>query len=164
MKDKHIGILINLLINKLDDEPSQLNLRSHLQEYINEHVEKNLFIIRGLPSSGKTTFAEKICKNVVSADNYFEQDGGYNFDATKLGVAHRYCQDMTEEYMKIGKDIAVTNTFTTEKEMKPYFELADKYGYTVTTVVMESRHGNKNTHNVPVETIEKMRNRFSINL
>ena len=48
--------------------------------------------------------------------------------------------------------------------MKPYFDLAEKYGYTVTTLIVESRHDNKNDHNVPVETVNKMRNRFSIKL
>lgn len=127
-------------------------------------MSKNLFIVRGLPSSGKNTLAEKLCGTVVSADDYFYKTGEYLFDASKLGVAHDHCKRRVETQMVIGTDIAVANTFTTEKEMKPYFELADKYDYTVTTIIMESRHGNKNNHNVPDETVEKMRNRFSIKL
>jgi hypothetical protein len=34
--------------------------------------------------------------------------------------------------------------------------------YTVMTV--ENYHGNKSVHNVPEETMQKMRNRFQINL
>lgn len=127
-------------------------------------IVKDLFLVRGLPSSGKTTFAHKLCAGVVSADDYFEKDGEYNFDASKLGIAHNHCKRRVEQQMIMGTKIAVANTFTTEKEMKPYFKLAEKYGYTVTTVIVESRHGNKNDHRVPDETIEKMRERFSIKL
>jgi hypothetical protein len=59
---------------------------------------------------------------------------------------------------------AVSNTFTQEWEMKPYFDLAKKYGYKVFTVIVENRHGGKNVHNVPDEALEKMRNRFEIKL
>ena len=48
--------------------------------------------------------------------------------------------------------------------MKPYYELAEKYGYAVFSLIVENRHGGKNVHNVPEETLEKMRNRFEIKL
>jgi len=127
-------------------------------------MSKDLILVRGLPSSGKTTLAKKLCAGVVSADDYFEKSGEYLFDASKLGVAHNHCKRRVEQQMIIGTMIAVANTFTTEKEMKPYFKLAEKYGYTVTTVIVESRHGNKNDHNVPSETVDKMRERFSVKL
>ena len=123
---------------------------------------KDLFLVRGLPSSGKTTLAHKLCAGVVSADDYFYKTGEYLFDASKLGVAHDHCKRRVEQQMIFGTDVAVANTSTTAKEMKPYFDLADKYGYTVTTIIVESRHGNKNDHNVPNETVERMRNRFSV--
>jgi len=60
--------------------------------------------------------------------------------------------------------IIVSNTFTQEWEMKPYYELAKQYGYTVFSLVVENRHGGVNEHGVPDETLEKMRNRFEIKL
>lgn len=129
------------------------------------NMSKDLFLVRGLPSSGKTKLAHKLCANVVSADDYFYDDeGNYNFNANELSQAHSLCREMVYNNLVNGNSVAVANTFTTEKEMKPYFELADKYDYTVTTIIVESRHGNKNDHRVPDETIEKMRNRFSIKL
>lgn len=130
-------------------------------------MSKDLFLVRGLPSSGKTTFANKISDIVISADDYFEDsEGNYNFDPNKLGAAHSACKSHVETVMKYSvrdiSNIAVANTFTTNKELKPYITLADKYGYTVTTIILESRHGKKNNHNVPDETIEKMRNRFVV--
>jgi len=125
----------------------------------------DLFIVRGLPSCGKNTFADKICLNVFSADDYFyDEDGNYDWFPEGLGEAHASCKRRTEEHMGYGVDVAVANTFTTMKEMKPYFKLADKYGYTITTVIVESRHGNKNDHAVPDDSINKMRDRFNIQL
>lgn len=128
---------------------------------------KDLFLIRGLPSSGKTTLANKIAAFAYAADDYFyDKEGNYNFKADSLHIAHKRCLNNVEFRMTDAgvKSIAVHNTFTTESEMKPYFELAEKYGYNVTTMIVESRHGNKNGHNVPDEIIDKMKNRFSIKL
>jgi hypothetical protein len=61
-------------------------------------------------------------------------------------------------------EIAVSNTFTQEWEMKDYYELAEKYGYKVVSLIIENRHGNKNIHGVPDDKLEIMRNRFEIKL
>jgi len=60
--------------------------------------------------------------------------------------------------------VVVSNTFTQEWEMEPYFELAKKYGYKVFSIVIENRHGNKNKHGVPEDKVEQMKNRFEIKL
>src|SRR5690606_3684588 len=116
-------------------------------------------------NSGKSTFAKKICFYNLAADDYFtDKDGNYNFDPASLGLAHNWCQNQTEEYMRMGvEDIAVHNTFTTEKEMKPYYDLAAAYGYKVFSIIVEKRHENgDNGHNVPEETLDKMEKRFQI--
>jgi plasmid replication initiation protein len=58
--------------------------------------------------------------------------------------------------------VIVSNTFTQEWEMKGYYELAEKYGYRVFSLIVENRHGGTNVHEVPEESLEKMRNRFEI--
>jgi predicted kinase len=60
--------------------------------------------------------------------------------------------------------IVVSNTFTQEWEMEPYFTLAKEYGYTVFTIVVENRHGGTNVHNVPEDKLEQMKNRFEVKL
>jgi hypothetical protein len=109
--------------------------------------------------------------NVFEADQYFyDENYNYNFDVTKLHAAHMDCQRRVEELMKIsdttqyGSEIVVSNTSTTKKEMEPYLKLAEKYGYKVVSLIVENRHGNTSVHNVPDETMEKMRNRFEIKL
>lgn len=138
--------------------------------------EKILYIVRGLPGSGKSTFAEKLVGSdflVCEADKYFidKETGQYNFDGGKIKDAHRWCQELVETYMKDSlvndqfyREIAVSNTFTQEWEMKPYFELAEKYGYKIFTVIVENRHGGKNVHGVPDDKLEIMKNRFEFKL
>ena len=98
------------------------------------------------------------------------QYGDYKFDASKLKEAHSWCREQVGKWMEVdnaGYDvdrIVVSNTFTQEWEMKPYYELAEKYGYRVYSIVVENRHGGKNVHNVPDEAIDKMRKRFEIKL
>lgn len=127
---------------------------------------RNLVLIRGISGSGKTTFAELVCNTVFSADQYFEdENGNYNFDASKLNDAHEQCQKNTEEAMSKGlSKICVANTFTQEWEMAPYFKLAKKYGYRTFSIVVENRHNNVNIHDVPTETLNKQKSRFDIKL
>jgi hypothetical protein len=60
--------------------------------------------------------------------------------------------------------VVVSNTFTQELEMEAYYELAKKYDYRVSTLVVENRHGGKNVHNVPDEVLDKMEARFEVKL
>ncbi len=129
-------------------------------------MEKVLYIVRGIPGSGKSTFAKTLTSNVFEADHYFyDNDGNYNFIPSEIKQAHKECQDFVRYAMESSiEKIAVSNTFTQEWEMKPYFELAEKYGYMVFSVIVENRHGGVNQHNVPEEKIEQMKNRFEIRL
>jgi len=139
-------------------------------------MEKILYIVRGIPGSGKSTLAKMLVGEdflVCEADKYFidKETGEYNFDFTKIKDAHKFCQDTVESYMKDSlvndqfyREIAVSNTFTQEWEMRPYFELAKNYGYKVFSIVVENRHGGTNQHEVPEEVLTKMRERFEITL
>ena len=129
-------------------------------------MEKILTICRGIPGSGKSTFAKTLGGQHYEADMFFiDEEGNYQFDVTKIKEAHQWCQsivktDMILEYPKI----VVSNTSTEEWEMEPYFKLAKEYGYTVFTIVVENRHGGTNVHNVPEDKIEQMKNRFEVKL
>jgi hypothetical protein len=133
-------------------------------------MAKELFLLRGLPGSGKSTLAAQLGGSLVEADRYFMQYGDYKFDASKLKEAHSWCREQVGKWMEVdnaGYDvdrIVVSNTFTQEWEMRPYYELAEKYGYRVYSIVVENRHGGKNVHNVPDEAIDRMRKRFEIKL
>lgn len=128
-----------------------------------------LYLIRGLPGSGKSTFANQllnagIVQAVYSADDYFYKDGVYNFDASKLGTAHLQCLNKTCIALDLGANVAVANTFTTENEMNAYLRHAELTGVNVVSLIVENRHGNSSVHNVPEETLNRMRSRFSVKL
>ena len=129
-------------------------------------MEKTIYIVRGCPNAGKSTFAKTLGGIHIEADQYFvDADGNYNFDGSKIKNAHAWCLDKVKTNMTVGSDkIVVSNTFTQEWEFQPYLELAKEYGYKTFTIIVENRHGNTNEHNVPEDKIEQMKNRFSIKL
>ena len=138
-------------------------------------LSPTLFIVRGIPGSGKSTFANHIWNEyaVCEADKFFhnKETGEYNFDASRLKEAHEWCRNEVETRMSDHQvnpqyypEIVVSNTFTQEWEMQSYIDLAKKYGYQVTTLIIENRHGNSNVHNVPAETLDRMRQRFEVKL
>jgi predicted kinase len=133
-------------------------------------MEKILFIVRGLPGSGKSTFAKTLGGKHFETDNFFMVDGEYKFDVTKLKAAHEWCQNSVNTAMilnittDLNSTIVVSNTFTQEWEMKPYFDMAETYGYRVFTLIVENRHGGVNQHGVPEDKLEIMKNRFETKL
>lgn len=126
---------------------------------------KELYLLRGMPGSGKSTLAKSLGGIHIEADQYFMEDGEYKFDGSKIKLAHNWCKLRVEHSMEDDvQKIAVSNTFTQEWEMKPYYELAERYGYRVYSLIVENRHGGVNEHGVPEDKLEQMKNRFEVKL
>ena len=133
-----------------------------------------LYLIRGLPGAGKTTLAKLLQMAMVMADNevvmtsaddYMMVDGEYVWDQSKLFQAHTNCRLDVRQGMEDGVDsIIVHNTNTTERELKPYLSMAEEFGYTIVSLIVENRNGNMSVHNVPEETREIMKSRFVVKL
>ena len=128
---------------------------------------KTLYIVRGVPGSGKSTFAQSLDCPVFEADQYFidSETGEYKFDGSKIKLAHNWCKLRVEQSMEDDfQKIAVSNTFTQEWEMDAYYELARQYGYRVFSLIVENRHGGVNEHGVPEDKLELMKTRFEVKL
>jgi predicted kinase len=135
---------------------------------INKENGCKLIIVRGIPGCGKSTLAEYIALSkdavICTADDFFMKDGVYKWNPAQIGFAHSWCKKKAEKAMSEGKDVILANTSTKESEFKPYMVLANKFGYMTFSIIVENRHGGKNVHDVPYETIVKMTDRFQVKL
>ncbi|XP_016848102.1 uncharacterized protein LOC100559189 isoform X2 [Anolis carolinensis] len=100
--------------------------------------QKLLFILRGLPGSGKTTLSHILLGKsrdgiVFSTDDYFRQNNGcWSYNIALLGDAHDWNQKRAKQAMDHGRSpIIIDNTNTQAWEMKPYVEAALEKGYRV---------------------------------
>ena len=123
--------------------------------------KSRLIIIRGLPGSGKSTFAKSYFNGHthLEADMYFVQpDGSYYWVVEQLGKAHSWCLETTKIMLNNGQDVVVSNTFTTLKELEPYVNFAKSNDIPYGVFRMETQY--ESIHRVPVEAIERMKARF----
>jgi len=123
-----------------------------------------LYLVRGLPGSGKSTFAKSIGCFHVEADMYHVREGKYSFNTDNIVQAHSWCKDQVEQALEKGIDVAVSNTFTTIKEIQFYLDLAE--GFNAKGVrcrvsiywMHKGPFGNK--HRVPELTLAAMAQRW----
>lgn len=140
----------------------------------NNPDEKVMYIMRGLPGSGKSSLAETLGEGgiVLSTDDFFMVEGEYKYDPDMIGYAHTWNQGRADQAIKAGTSpIVIDNTNVAGWQAKTYVEKATASGYRV-----EVREPNtswkfnaeelaeKNTHGVPLDVIQKMVQQWEPNL
>ncbi len=134
----------------------------------------NLLIIRGLPGSGKSTFAKSILdvsddcalvrksfNNIVythhyEADMFFENNGEYNFNKTYISFAHDWCYNNVLKSLLNGNNTIVSNTFIKFWELEKYLDFVG-FIPDISITVVELHTQFNGIHNVPIATIKKMK-------
>jgi hypothetical protein len=138
-------------------------------------MSRTLYIIRGLPGSGKSTLGQQLADSYMdyhpkhggtkyhsyAADDWFtfESTGRYVFIPEELPEAHEDCRARVLGAMLSNvENICVCNTFSQSWEAEPYIKLCELHGYT--PVVLECQSKFDNIHNVPRESIDAMTERW----
>ena len=122
-----------------------------------EIMRKTLYIIRGLPGTGK--FGGMKSHSYAADDWFYGEDGEYTFNPAELGEAHDECNSRVRGAMMSGvENICVCNTFTQAWEAAPYFKLAGDFRYTPVVLECQSEFGN--IHGCPQSKIDEMVERW----
>ena len=140
---------------------------------------KLLVIMRMWPGTGKTTLANKLKDEVqenghsvaiYSTDDYWMEDGEYKFDITKLNASHAWNLERVKAAIQVYDCVIVDNTNIVWKDFKKYVQLAIENQYDIMLAEPNTewkRNVNecdqKNTHNVPKATIDRMLHKYQNN-
>lgn len=128
-------------------------------------LSKSLVIIRGVQGSGKSTLASFYTRDGYKhfeADMWFhdEKTGEYKWFPEGLHKAHTWCQHNVYTAMSEGHNVVVSNTFIKRKDLKPYLESAEKWGYVVQEIICKGRF--QNIHGVDPAIVEQKMLEFQL--
>lgn len=123
-----------------------------------------LTILRGLPGTGKSTFARLLATILgvlhVEKDMLCMKNGNYYWEKEQKEKNKNNFLNVVETIMAMECDIIVSGTFTTKKELEPILELAQRYGFEVEIKTTKKEYAVRSIHDVPEETIKKMRDEW----
>ncbi len=129
-----------------------------------ESMKGFMFIMRGLPGSGKSVAAYWIGGTICSADHFFTKNGRYVFDPKMLFEAHEACMKKARDACeREDRVVVIDNTNIKVWNFQYYLNLAETHGYKVQIIDMydsgktDEQLFQRNLHEVPLDTITRMR-------
>ena len=144
----------------MNDELEQLCEDLFLEQFANSRNE--LVVIRGIPGSGKSTFAKTQFPDYkhFETDQFFinPETGKYEFDRTKLGQNHEACFRAVTEALMAGENVTVANTFVKRWEMQKYLDFCKQNRIRYRVFRMANKFTNE--HGVPEEALSRMTTNF----
>ena len=134
----------------------------------------SIFVLRGLPGSGKSTISEilkLIHKDslVLSSDDYFWDVGtnSHKFDKDKIQEAHKWNFDRFKKSIEVKVPIIIVDNSNVKLfHYHHYLDYGQRHNYLVTVVtiphndVSDKELTERNIHGVSRETIRRMRKEF----
>lgn len=118
-----------------------------IEELVRNGEDYKVFIMRGLPGSGKTWLSEdimRLCRALdmsfaqCSADRWFERGNSYCFRSSELAEAHEYCRGKFLLHVKeLTNVIVVDNTNLRTDDYQYYMRIAGEHWYE--TYIIEFR-------------------------
>jgi len=131
-----------------------------------ENTQKILYVIRGIPGSGKSTLVKSLGDNlhIFSTDDLFMNNGKYEFDPNKLGEYHQLNYRNAVGAMEAGlSPIVIDNTNINSFQVRGYVKAGVENGYQVefkepnTPWKFDAEElAKRNKHGVSKEIIQKM--------
>lgn len=136
-------------------------------------MSKILYIVRGAPGAGKSTFVkcalipfiertryipEKYITHIESDKYFYNENDEYVFDPSKLAINHAKCHIEAADALLGGSPdhvAIVSNTSIHMSEMEPYLTIAKQAGAEVVVIRMSTQF--ESVHNVPEERVTYMR-------
>lgn len=124
-----------------------------------------LILIQGIPGAGKTTLAERLCKNLkiryYEADQWFARSGTYKFEQENLSIAHRWCYGKVKGNLLHKQTCICSNTLTASYFLEKYIDLASRCDANYFLIKLCTEH--KSIHNPPAEVVQIMREQLNEN-
>ena len=119
-------------------------------------------VLRGLPGSGKSTFAALLSRSHgfvhLEADSHFMTNGKYTFDPLRAADAHAVVVRDALSAMQAGRKVVVANTHVRLWEMAGIVGATQLAGRTLCFVECAANWGN--IHDVPQAALDAMRARW----
>lgn len=128
---------------------------------IKKSTRPRLQIVRGLPGSGKTTFAAKHWPHLlrIELDMFCTRGGVYEWNVERDAQGRAWVSKQIDNVVSDGIDFVVTGVFTgADERLADAVGKALRGGYDVWIMTLDGQYGD--AHGVPAETRAKMEQVF----